>query len=72
VFFNDIDALAPEEPEEPEEIEEAALENGDDESIDGMLAEDSVDELKEDLKIKKTRSGLKVADEESADPPDES
>lgn len=69
VFFNDIDALA---PDEPEEVEEVIPESGDDESIDGMLAEDSVDELKEDLKIKTARSGLKVADEEAADQPDES
>ena len=72
VFFNDIDALAPEEPDEPEEVKEVIPENGDDESIDVMLAEDSVDELKEDLKVKTARSGLKVADEEAADPPDES
>ena len=67
VFFNDSDVLAMEEPEVAQEdvIEE-------DESLDGMLAEDGGDDLKEDLKIKKNRSGLKVADEEAADPPDES
>lgn len=69
VFFNDIETLAPEEPEEPEEVEETIIEE-DTEGIDGMLAEDSGDDIKEDLKIKTSRSGLKIADEESVDPPD--
>ena len=68
VFFNDIDALA---PDEPEETEEAVLED-DAESIDGMLTENAEDDLDEDLKIKTSKTGLKIADEEAADPPDES
>ncbi len=69
VFFNDIDTLA---AEEPPEVEEETILEDDDESIDGMLAEDSDENLNEDLKIKTARSGLKIADEEAVDPPDES
>ncbi len=68
VFFNDIETLA---AEEPEEVEETIIED-DAEGLDGMLAGDSADDIKEDLKIKTARSGLKIADEEAADPPDES
>jgi len=68
VFFNDIDALVSEEPQQDQD----ATAEEEEESIDGMLTDDAGDDLKEDLKNKKTRAGLKVADDEAADPPDES